>query len=288
MSIGIAGLGRMGTIFASRLIDAGLPLTVWNRTQSKVEPLSRMGASVAATPAQLVQNCDIVMTSIAGEEALISIMEGYDGILSADLGGRIIVDTSTVMPDFVTSLGSRIVERGGAMVDAPILGTTGPARAGMITVVAGGPVDAVEKVMPVFAHLARHFFHIGPSGQGSTMKLVVIMHLCAYWQSLAEALRMGGSNGLSPDAMLEVLLSSPVATDALRSKMSIIRGETNEVGYDIAGVCNVLQRSLELADRKHVETPATRSAMAGFSAISASGRQDHDVVQLVLDALTGK
>lgn len=284
-TVGIAGLGRMGSIFAARLIDAGVPVTVWNRTAAKADAFGRRGASLAATPAQLAGDCGIVLTSMADENALEAVFDGPDGLLSVDLTDRVIAETSTVMPDFARDLARRVAASGGAMVDAPVLGTVGPARAGQITVVAGGAKAAVERVRPLFGHLSRSFFHMGASGTGATMKLVVIMHLCTYWQSLSEALRMGGSEGLSGDAMLEVLLDSPVATSALAVKMPLIRGESEEVGYDIGGVCDVLRRSLHLADQRQVAAPASHSAMDSFSAIAASGREDRDVIQLVLDAL---
>ncbi|MGD9711633.1 MAG: NAD(P)-dependent oxidoreductase, partial [Thermomicrobiales bacterium] len=222
---------------------------------------------------------------MADEQALEDVFGGPEGLLTADLSGRVIAETSTVMPDFIRTLARRVADQGGMLVDAPILGTVGPAREGKITVVAGGPDAAVERVKPVFGHLSNAFFPMGASGNGATMKLVVIMHLCTYWQSLAEALKMGRCNGLSDITMLEVLLDSPVATSALKVKMPLIRGETSEVGYDIGGVCDVLRRALELADLQRVAAPASQNAMKSFADIRDSGRQRRDVIQLVLDAI---
>ncbi len=116
---------------------------------------------------------------------------------------------------------------------------------------------------------------------GSTMKLVVNMCLCVYWQSLGEALAMGEHHGLGLDAMLDVLVDSPIATAALNGKLPVLRGASAEVGFDVAGARKDLSAALMTAHAVDVQATAAAGALAGFTAAVEGGFGEADVASIV-------
>ena len=279
--IGVLGLGRMGGIFAERLVRAGLPVGVWNRTAAKCEPLVSLGAIAFATPAGLAADCEIILSSMADESALTAVFEGEDGVLKADLSGRVVVETSTVRPAFIRDLAARVANAGGSLVDAPILGTVGPAREGRVVIVAGGSADAIARVRPALAAISRKLVHMGATGAGSTAKLVVNMHLVTYWHSLAESVAMGCRSGLDLEAILDVLMDSPVATAALKGKLPLLLGESADIGFDIGGVQKDLISALDLAGATGTDARTAAAALSGFTLAIDAGYRDRDVADIV-------
>ncbi len=279
--IGVLGLGRMGGIFADRLVTAGFPVGVWNRTAAKCEPLVALGATSFATPAALAAGCDILLSSMAHESALAAVFEGEDGVLAADLSGRVVVETSTVRPAFIRDLAALVANAGGSLVDAPILGTVGPAREGRVVIVAGGSAAAIDRLRPALAAIGRKLMHMGPTGAGSTTKLVVNMHLATYWHSLAESVAMGCRSGLDLAAILDVLMDSPVATAALKGKLPRLLGESADIGFDIGGVRKDLIAALDLAGATGTDARTAAAALSGFTRAIDAGYRDRDVADIV-------
>jgi 3-hydroxyisobutyrate dehydrogenase len=281
IKLGIVGLGRMGSIFASRLLDHGFSVGVWNRTAKKKAPLIERGAIAYNKLGDLAKESEVIVISIADETALESTFSGSGGLLVSTLAGKVLVETSTVGPSFIRSLSDKVVERGGVLVDAPILGTVGPAREGRVVVVAGGPAEAIERARPALAAISRKIVHMGPVGAGSTMKLVVNMHLATYWHSLAESLAMGRKNGLTMDTMLNVLTDSPVATASLIGKLPLLRGESSEIGFNIGGVQKDLSTALAIADSTRTDARTAVAALSGFAAAVEDGWSRDDVARII-------
>lgn len=278
MHVGVIGLGRMGSVFAERLLKRAFDVLVWNRSLSKADSLIAQGADYASTAKELVNRRDVIIVSLADEKALESVYFGADGILSASLAGKVVVETSTVRPLFVQKLAQSVKEREGRLLDAPVLGTVGPAREGKLVFVVGGDSNALEQANLPLALLSRRIIHMGPNGTGSTMKLVVNMLLSVYWQSLAEAVAMGESNGLDFEAMLDVLIDSPVATPALHVKRSLLRGEKANVDFDIAGVQKDLAAALSTASSY---TGTAESALKAYDLAANSGYGREDVTAII-------
>lgn len=281
MIVGIAGIGRMGAIFAERLLDHGLLLHVWNRTESKCAPLARRGANVCASPNDLAEKCDVILLSMADESASGAVLSGADGVAAAPLNGKIIVETSTLGPTFIRSMAKAVTAQSGDFIDAPVLGTIGPAREGQLVALAGGTPAATAKIAPVLDVLCRKVIHVGPVGAGATMKLVVNMHLATYWHSLAETLVMGTRSGLDLKAILDILSESPIATSSLAGKLPNILGETSDVGFDIDGVYKDLCIATSLAEEVGVHARTAASARAGFSAAAQKGWGSKDVAEII-------
>ena len=149
MKIGIAGTGRMGAAVAERLLSVGHDVTVWNRTREKTRALAEAGASVAATPAELAAQAEIIITFLTDAAAIDATYHGADGLLARDVRGKLFIDMSTVRPETEKALAAAVSTKGAALIECPVGGTVGPAKEGKLFGFVGGDADAVARARPV-------------------------------------------------------------------------------------------------------------------------------------------
>lgn len=279
--IGIAGVGRMGRAIAERIIAAGYPLTVWNRTAARAAPLRDAGAALAASPRALAQASDIVLTLLTNDQAIEAVYLGPDGLLSGAVAGKLFVEMSTVRTATIQHLATAVAQRGAALVDAPVSGTVGPARAGQLLALVGGTEADVARVRPVLNTFCRRIAHLGPSGSGTTMKLALNLPMAVYWQALAEALALGQQFGLDLATMLDLIADSPAALAALRMKIPIILGQPDEVAFDVGGVRKDLLAMIATGQQFGVPMPAASAALLSFTAATAAGLGQQDLAAMI-------
>ncbi|HWQ16105.1 MAG TPA: NAD(P)-dependent oxidoreductase [Roseiflexaceae bacterium] len=279
--IGLAGLGRMGQALAGRLLSAGFPLAVYNRTRARAEALLGRGAAWAGTPAELAAQADIVLTILTDDRAVERVYLGPGGLLSGDVAGKLFVEMSTIRTATIAAL-RPAVERGGArLLDAPVSGTVEPARQGQLLTLVGGAEEDLERARPALAAFSRRIVHMGPSGAGTTMKLVLNMPMAVFWAALGEALAIGAQHGLPLDRMLDVFLDSPVALPALRAKAPLLLGAAHEPAFDVTGVRKDLLAMVATGQDVGVPTPTGAAALAQFAAATAAGYGERDLVFIV-------
>src|SRR5215831_4134459 len=190
MDIGIIGTGRMGAAIAGRLLGLGRKVAVWNRTAAKAQALAAAGATVAATPAALVRDCDLVISMLTDAAAIEAAYAGPGGALEAAAPGKLFVEMSTVRPEAEIALEARVRAEGAALVDCPVGGSVGPAKEGKLFGFVGGAEADVARARPVLEQICRRVEHVGPVGAGARMKLAINLPLLVYWQALAEALAL--------------------------------------------------------------------------------------------------
>ena len=145
MKIGVAGLGKMGSAIAERLIECGHDLVVWNRTPEKTAALTAKGATAAPTAADLARAVEAVVTILFDAEAIDGVYRTRDGVLATDLSGKLVIDMSTVRPQTAIALAKDVRARGGTFVECPVGGSTGPAKQGKLLGMAGGEAADVAR-----------------------------------------------------------------------------------------------------------------------------------------------
>jgi 3-hydroxyisobutyrate dehydrogenase/2-hydroxy-3-oxopropionate reductase len=217
------GLGAMGARMARRLADAGHDLTVWNRMPSRADVLAAAGAHVAATPAEAVRDADAVFLMLADPAALGEVTEGAVGIAAGVSAGTTVVDMSTVGPVAVARLGA-VLPQGITLLDAPVLGSLAEADAGTLTLLVGGPADAVAQVRPLLSILGD-LVHLGPAGSGAAAKLVANFALLGTVAVLGEALAIADGLGLPREVTWRVLAHTPLAAQATRRRAVVESGD---------------------------------------------------------------
>jgi 3-hydroxyisobutyrate dehydrogenase len=218
--LGWVGAGRMGLALATRLLDAGCDLAVYNRTRSKCEPLAERGASVVDSPADLCDR-DIVFTIVAGADDFQQVITGPDGVLAGSGGHTpdVVVDATTVSAEASAKVRAEAERRGTALLAAPVSGNPKVVKAGRLTMVTSGPEYAHEAALPYLNILAGG--GVTYVGEGERARLVKVCHnlmLGIIAQSLAEILVLGEKGGISRAAMMEFLNNSVLGSTFTRYK----------------------------------------------------------------------
>ena len=173
MKVGICGTGRMGAAIAQRLIAVGHEVGVWNRDATKTKPLVDDGAKAYASPAALAEGCDTVVVMLLNDAATEAVYRGANGLLTAKLAGKLVIDMSTIRPDTMASVGSAVTQLGAAFVECPVGGSKVPAKEGKLFGLVGGTEADVARAKPLLEQLCRRIEHVGPLGSGATLKLAV-------------------------------------------------------------------------------------------------------------------
>jgi 3-hydroxyisobutyrate dehydrogenase-like beta-hydroxyacid dehydrogenase len=217
--IAFLGLGNMGTPMATRLVNAGHDVTVWNRTAQRTVPLAAAGAGVAASPAEAAAGADFAITMLATPDALGDVLFGRCGLASALSTGQTLIDMSTIGPAAFRSAAARL-PHGVAAVDAPVRGSTPDATGGRLHFYVGADDDEFERVRPVL-EVFGDVRHVGASGAGAAMKLVVNTTLTASMVALGEALALGDALGLEQGSMLDVLVDSPIGPTVAAKRTNV-------------------------------------------------------------------
>jgi 3-hydroxyisobutyrate dehydrogenase len=280
-------MGKMGSTIARRLMTFGHGVTVWNRDPAKTAPLVAEGATAARTPSDLVSSVEVVITIVLDAPALDTVYRGPQGLLSADLTGKLLIDMSTVLPDVQSALAAEVEQRGGAYVECPVGGTVAPARDGKLFGLAGGTAEAVARARPVLDQLCRRVEHVGAIGAGARVKLAINLPLLVYWQALGEALSLCKTVGLSPTQLIDILGDTTGAANGIKGRgPDIARGlggaDTGPGSFDITGARKDLETMLALAAMTGVRLPAATAALAGYEEAIAAGRGSNDSGQLAV------
>jgi 3-hydroxyisobutyrate dehydrogenase len=281
MIIGVCGTGRMGSSIAERLLSLGHEVGVWNRDAAKTKPLVNAGAKAFVSPAELAEGCEVVVVMLLNDAATEAVYRGKDGLLSAKLRGKLVIDMSTLRPDTMISVGNAVAQLGGAFVECPVGGSKVPAREGKLFGLVGGTKTDVEHAMPLLQQLCRRIEHVGPLGAGATLKLAVNLPLLVYWQALGEALTICKPLNLSPDRLIDILSDTAGAPAAMKGRGAIIArllggAPLGETAFGIAAGKKDLATAVQFARTIHAELPVAKSALACFEEAEAAGLGDAD------------
>ncbi len=269
MKIGIAGTGKMGAAIAVRLMGLGHEITVWNRTPGKTKDLAASGAKIAASLAALASDAEIVMTILTDAEAIHAVYGGPQGLLSGNVSGKLFIEMSTVRPEVEIALAARVKQKGGALVECPVSGTTGPAREGKLFGFAGGADADVTRVKPLLESMCRRVEHVGPVGSGARMKLAVNLPLFVYWQALGEALLLCRSLNLEPERLMGILADTSGAANALKTRGGAVAAhlagkDAGPVSFAVDLVCKDLETMVAEAKALGGKLPVAETALRCF------------------------
>jgi 3-hydroxyisobutyrate dehydrogenase len=271
----------MGSSIARRLMAVGHEVGVWNRNADKTQPLTAAGAKSFASPAELVQGCETVVVMLLNDAASEAVYRGPNGILSADLTGKLVIDMSTVRPDTMVSTGGTVTGKRGAFVECPVGGSTAPAREGKLFGLAGGANADVARAMPLLEQMCRRVEHIGGLGAGATMKLAVNLPLLVYWQALGEALTICEPLKLPPERLIDILSDTAGTPTAMKGRGAVIAklldGQpAGDTAFAVSAAKKDLATAVAFAQSIAATLPVTASALKCFEQAEADGLADAD------------
>jgi len=209
----------MGRPIARRLLESGFKLTAYDRDHSKTEELIQYGGNVAQSISELSSGCNVVLSCLPSDEAVLDIHTGCDGVFTNAQRGSLVIDLSTVYPETSQQLSRLGLERGVEVLDVTISGSTPAAENGLLTLFGGGNKECFDAAESIFRVIAKKYFYLGPSGSGATMKLVVNTLLGIGMQAIAEAVALGEKAGLDRNRLLEVLSQTAVVAPAHVGKL---------------------------------------------------------------------
>jgi 2-hydroxy-3-oxopropionate reductase len=284
--IGFAGLGLMGGRMAERLIDEGWDLVVWNRTPGVADNLVAAGAKEASSPAELGAAVSIVVSMVADDAAIEDVYMGDGGILEALAEGGMIIEMSTTSVRATRALAAAASEQDIAFVDAPVFGSTEPARTGGLVVVVGGNDADVERARPVLEALGKVIIHLGPVGAGTIMKLAGNSIGAGTTALVAEALSFGTRAGLDGARMLEVMGVCGFNSALLQNRGAAALDESFEPGWPIKHVIKDLGLAHAAAREHGVAMRALECVRADYEAARAAGFGDADAAAVVKGVAT--
>jgi 3-hydroxyisobutyrate dehydrogenase-like beta-hydroxyacid dehydrogenase len=287
-TLGFVGMGHMGSGMARRLLDAGYPVTVYDRTQARAQDLRQRGASVAQTPKDLALQCDVVMVCVTDDVAQQQVTLSPDGVLAGARDGTLVVDLSTVSPTASRRLYHGAREHGAQMLDAAVSGSVPQVEQGSLVIFVGGEQETYQRCRPLLEVLGKSIFYMGPSGMGTTMKLVVNTLLGLGMQSLAEAIALGEKTGLEKGVLLDVLEQTAVLTPGQKAKLANVEHEQYPTQFALSLIHKDFRLILEEADVASVPMPATAVTQQLYAAAAAKGADaDFSVMIRFMEDLAG-
>lgn len=229
--IGFIGLGNVGSKLAGSLARHGIDLTVRDLNAALEAPFVAQGAATAASPRAMAEKVDIVITCLPSPAACADVMERPDGILSGIGHGKLWLEMSTTDPQEVQRLGALVQGRGASAMDCPVSGGCHRAETGNISIFAGGPRAAFERVLPILSILGRRILHTGPLGSASTLK-VLTNYLCTvHLAALAEALAVAKVAGMDMNTTYEAIRISSGNSFVHETESQVILNGSRDISF---------------------------------------------------------
>jgi 3-hydroxyisobutyrate dehydrogenase len=283
-NLGFIGVGYMGRPIAQRLLESGFKLTAYDRNLSKAEELIRYGGTVAQSIAELSSSCNVLLSCLPTDEAVLNIYRGPDGAFANAHRGSLVIDLSTVYPETSQELSRLGSERGVDVLDVTISGSTPAAEQGALTLFGGGDQRCFNAAESIFRVIARKYFYLGPSGSGATMKLVANTLLGIGMQAIAEAVALGEKAGLDRGRLLDVLSETAVVAPAHVGKLQrAVKGDFSPQ-FPLRLMNKDFGLILNLAAAVGARMPATVAAFETNARQSEQGKeQDFSAVILQME-----
>jgi 3-hydroxyisobutyrate dehydrogenase-like beta-hydroxyacid dehydrogenase len=284
--LGFIGIGNMGRRIAQRLLEHGYDLAVYNRTREAAEALVQHGATVAQSIAALSSKADVILSCLTNDEVVRSIYTGPEGVLAHVRPGSAIIEMSTVLPLTSRELATLALESRVNFLDTPISGSTPAAEQGTLVLFCGGDEELFEAAQPIFSSIARQYFYLGPSGSGTTMKLVANTLLGVGMQAIAEAVALGQKAGIDRHRLFDVLSKTAVIAPAHIGKLQRADADDYSMQFAIRLMNKDFGLILETAAAARVPMPATAAAFQMNAAeFSDSNEEDFSAVIRLMEML---
>ena len=289
LRVGYIGLGLMGKPMARNILKAGFPLVVHNRSRAAVEELVAEGAVAASSPAEVTAQVDIVITNLPDSPDVEAVALGKNGIIEAAHPGMIFIDHSTIKPETARHIAEVLRTKGVQCLDAPVSGGDIGAREGTLTIMVGGPAEALEKARPVLEAEGRTITHIGAAGAGQVAKAANQIMVAAQMVAMAELLLLSQKAGVDPQRVVAAIRGGAAQCWTLDTKPQRLFAGNRAPGFKAYMMLKDLDIVLDTARAYGMPLPSTAAHTQLFRAMQELGFGDLDnsAVVAVYEALTG-
>jgi len=279
--IGFAGMGLMGSRMARNLLSKGFPLTVWNRTPARCEPLAREGAKVARTPRELAENSDVVVACVADPDAAGRIMFAEDGIRPAIRPGFRYLECSTISPGLVRRMGEVLRAKGADVLEAPVTGSKLGSEKGTLLFMTGGRPETHEELMPVMMAMGTRAILCGELGHASVVKLVGNTIISFMLEGFCEGAVVAQKAGVPLQKVLEVVMASGFASPYFAFKGAAIEKRDFDQHFSIDLLVKDQTLMMEEAAAARAPMPGLAAIREVFQAARAQGLGQEDIAAVI-------
>jgi len=282
MKVAFVGLGVMGFPMAGHLAAAGHEVTVFNRTRAKAERwVERHGGALGATPAEAARGAAAVFLCVGNDDDVREVVLGADGVLHGLAPGAVVVDHTTTSARLAREVAAAAAEKSVAFLDAPVSGGQAGAENGVLTVMAGGDADALERVRPLVACYARSVALLGPAGAGQLAKMVNQICIAGLVEGLAEGLHFARVVGLDPQAVIDVIAKGAAQSWQMEHRHATMLAGEYEHGFAVDWMRKDLGFVLDEARRHGAHLPVTALVDQLYGEVQAMGGGRWDTSSLL-------
>lgn len=277
MIIGCIGLGTMGAPVAGHLVRAGYDVRVYNRTQSKMEPLVAIGATATRSPAECATGVDVLITNVSDSPDVEAVLLGNHGAVSSLKMGATVIDLSTISPAVTQRIAATLAERGVTLLDAPVSGGSEGAINGTLSVMVGGDLEAFEQLRAIFKVFAKTITYIGPSGSGQIAKAVNQILISGTYAAVAEGITFALASGADVEQVLAAVQGGAAASWVLSNRAENMVANEYPLGFKTSLHRKDLGIALEAAEAAGVSLPVTAYVAQLETSLLTRGFGDEDM-----------
>jgi 2-hydroxy-3-oxopropionate reductase len=277
-TVGFIGLGLMGRPMALNLRKNGFPLVVHSRSGGPVEALVAAGATAADSPAEVASEAGVVITMLPDSPDVQLVLAGPHGVFGTVRPGTILIDMSTISPALTRELATQAEARGATLLDAPVSGGEIGAIDGTLSIMVGGPADAIERVRPILEAMGRpdRIVHIGESGAGQIAKMCNQMAIATTLAGVSEAFALARKAGVDPARVRQALLGGFASSRVLEVHGQRILDRNYVPGFRAELFQKDLRIAKETLETAGVAAAASLAARDLVEALVAAGRGQLD------------
>lgn len=289
LTVGYIGLGLMGKSMARNICKAGFPLVVHNRSRAAVNELVAEGAKAAYTPAEVAAQSDFIFTSLPDSPDVYQVVLGVNGIIEGARPGSIFVDNSTIKPAVAREIAAALAEKNVLSLDAPVSGGDIGARNATLTIMVGGPAEALGLVMPVLQVMGKSITHVGDAGAGQIAKAANQIMVAAQMVAMGELLIFAKKAGADPQKVIEAIRSGAAQCWTLDVKPPRLFSGNREPGFKAYMQAKDLAIVMETARQYGIPLPSAAVDAQLYNAMleMEMAGSDNSAVIGVLEALAG-
>lgn len=275
MRIGVAGLGLMGSGIAKRLINNGHKVSVYNRTRSKSHHFSN-DATIASSPKELGQACDIVITVVTNFDAVKNVLFGSEGVVESENNNLIVADVSTISPAQSEHCAQRLRSAGIEMLGVPVMGGPAAAETGNLVPIVSGNKHAFEKVRQVIEELGTTFYVGETDGSANNIKLALNLNIALIACALSEGMTLVKRAGIDPSIFIKILNSTYFKTGLSEIKAPKMIKKEFSPSFHLKNMLKDLELATTTAQLNGLTLPQTALAEQMFRAANNIGFSDQD------------
>ena len=288
-NLGFVGLGVMGGNMVARLLEKGHTVTGHNRTRAKAQWLIDKGMRWAESPRAVAAVADTTFSMVTNTPALQAIAEGPDGMLAALATGKMLIEMSTVSPEFSRALSDKVRATGADMVDSPVSGSVITLQEGKLSVMVGGRRETFERVKPLLLDIGPKVTHVGDNGLALVMKIGTNLSLAVQMLAFCEGVLLAEKSGIPRATAVDVLTHSVIASPMVQYRGPFILKMPEEAWFNVNMMQKDMNLALELGRQLDVPMPTTAVTNEFLTAARGMGlvEKDFAVVFEVLAAMSG-